>query len=200
MEGPPLMKNRLIIAILLHLFVLPLGAQVSDGYLLKAMLINGDTVPIYVLNEVRILAPVAFKNKTEAVKFTKLVKNVKKVYPYAKITGIKVREYEEIVKNAKTEKERRQRMKEAEDDLREQFEDDIKNLTHKQGIILIKLIDRETGNSSFELIKEFRGKIMATFYQAIGKLFGYDLKMSYDPEGEDKEIEKIVQMIEAGMI
>lgn len=194
------MKNRLIIAILLHLFVLPLGAQVSDGYLLKAMLINGDTVPIYVLNEVRILAPVAFKNKTEAVKFTKLVKNVKKVYPYAKITGIKVREYEEIVKNAKTEKERRQRMKEAEDDLREQFEDDIKNLTHKQGIILIKLIDRETGNSSFELIKEFRGKIMATFYQAIGKLFGYDLKMSYDPEGEDKEIEKIVQMIEAGMI
>jgi hypothetical protein len=200
MEGPPLMKNRLIIAILLHLFVLPLGAQVSDGYLLKAMLINGDTVPIYVLNEVRILAPVAFKNKTEAVKFTKLVKNVKKVYPYAKITGIKVREYEEIVKNAKTEKERRQRMKEAEDDLRNQFEDDIKNLTHKQGIILIKLIDRETGNSSFELIKEFRGKIMASFYQAIGKLFGYDLKMNYDPEGQDKEIEKIVQMIEAGMI
>ena len=91
-------------------------------------------------------------------------------------------------------------MKQAEKELKEQFEDDIKGLTHSQGILLIKLIDRETGESSFELIEEFRGKILAVFYQAIGKLFGYDLKMTYDPDGEDKEIEKIVLMIEAGQI
>jgi protein associated with RNAse G/E len=194
------MKNLLITGFVSLVLSASAFSQANEGYLLKAMVVNGDTIPIYIMNEIKILSPVVFKNKTDAVKFTKLVKNVKKVYPYAKITGIKVREFDEIVKKAKNEKERKEKMKQAEDELRAQFEDDIKNLSHKQGILLIKLIDRETGESSYELIKEFRGKIMASFYQAIGKLFGYDLKMDYDPQGEDKEIEQIVVMIENGVI
>jgi hypothetical protein len=199
-SAAPLMKYLLLTGIIFLAALNPCHSQNPNGLLVRAVIIGGDTIPIYVMNEIRIYAPMVFKNRTDAVKFTKLVKNVKKVYPYAKITGIKVREYEEIIKNTRSEKERKQKMKAAEDELRAQFEDDIKGLTQKQGILLIKLIDRETGKSSFDLIREFRGKIMATFYQAIGRLFGYDLKMDYDPEGEDKEIEKIVQMIESGMI
>lgn len=168
--------------------------------LTRAILMDGDTVPIYVMNEVRIFGPIIFQNKTEAMQFTRLVRNVKKVYPYAVITAIKVREFEEIIKNAKTDKERKEKMKIAEDELKEQFEDDVKDMTFKQGLLLIKLIDRETGVTSFELIKEFRGRFMASFYQTVGRLFGYNLKTTYDPEGEDKEVEKIVQLIEIGAL
>jgi hypothetical protein len=194
-----LMKTLLYCIGFLVFLAAPVFGQ-TKPVLTRAILIEGDTVPIYVMNEVKIFGPIIFNNKTDAIKFSRLVKNVKKVYPYAKITGIKVREFEEIIKNAKNEKDRKAKMKIAEDELKGQFEDDVKNLTFKQGILLIKLIDRETGATSFELIKEFRGRFMASFYQTIGRLFGYNLKTTYDPEGEDKEVEKIVLMIENGAI
>ncbi len=193
------MKSTFFSILLFFVLILPVAGQTSP-VLTRAILIDGDTVPIYVMNQVKIFGPIIFQNKTDAIRFTRLVRNVKKVYPYAKITGIKVKEFDEIIKNAKNEKDRKEKMKAAEDELKAQFEDDVKNMTFKQGVLLIKLIDRETGNSSFELIKEFRGRFMASFYQTIGRLFGYNLKTTYDPEGEDKEVEKIVQMIENGAI
>jgi hypothetical protein len=128
------------------------------------------------------------------------VLNVRKVYPYAKIVAAKSQEYNYLIANAKTRKERKKLMKQAEEDLKTQFEDDVKNMNEVQGQILIKLIDRETGLSSYELIKEFRGGITAVFYQSFGRLFGYNLKSTYDPIGEDKEIEEIVKLIETGKL
>jgi hypothetical protein len=101
---------------------------------------------------------------------------------------------------AQSDKERRQLMKRAEDELKAEFEDDLKKLTFKQGLILIKLVDRETGNTSYELVQELRGKFTAFFWQAFARLFGYNLKVEYDPLGDDKEIEDIVVMIENGQI
>ena len=91
-------------------------------------------------------------------------------------------------------------MKKAQDELEAQFGDDLKALTFSQGKILLKLVDRQTGNSSFELVQEFRGKFVAFFWQSFAKLFGYNLKIQYDPLGEDKDIELIVLMIENGTI
>ena len=73
-------------------------------------------------------------------------------------------------------------------------------MTFSQGKILIKLIDRETGESSYALVQELRGNFTAFFYQAFARLWGYDLKVRYDPEGEDQQIEAIVKMIERGQI
>lgn len=157
-----------------------------------------DSVSIQILDEVKIYSAVIFLNKIEAVKYSKLVRDVKRAYPYAKIAAEKMKEYNVIVSNAKSKKERKKLMKKAEDDLKTQFEKDIKNLTDKQGNILVKLIDRETGNSSYDIIKELRGSLMAAFWQSVGVLFGYDLKATYDPNGEDKEIEDIVKKIENG--
>ena len=140
------------------------------------------------------------KYKVYARKHSRLIHNVKRAYPYAKLAGIKLREYEVVLKNASSDKERRQLMKQAERELKDEFEDDLKNLTFKQGIILIKLVDRETGDSSYELVQELRGKFVAFFWQTFARLFGYNLKVKYDPEGEDKEIEDIVVMIENGSI
>jgi hypothetical protein len=157
-----------------------------------------DTINFQLLEEVEIYSAMIFLNKIEAVKYSKLVRDVKRAYPFAKVAALKMNEYNAIVNNAKTKKEKKKLMKKAEDDLKSQFEKDVKNLTDVQGNILVKLIDRETGSSSYDIIKEFRGSLMATMWQSVGVLFGYNLKSTYNPKGEDKEIEDIVRKIEKG--
>jgi len=179
---------------------MPLAGQDTTGIVTRAVIINGDTLPLISLNEVKIFGPVVFANKMEALYFSRLVLNVRKVYPYAKIVAAKTLEYNRLIAQAEKRKERKRLMKLAQDELMMQFEDDIKNMTEDQGKILIKLIDRETGASSYDLIKEFRGGLVAVFYQSFGRFYGYNLKSTYDPNGEDKEIENIVVMIESGKL
>jgi len=175
--------------------------QADDSItILRARIKNNDTLYFANLPEFTIVKKYPRKFRAALRRHDKLVRNVKKVYPYAKIAGLKLREYEVVLKNAKSDRERRKLMKQAEKELKEQFEGDITKLTFSQGIILIKLIDRETGNSSYVLIQELRGKVIAFFWQSLARLFGYNLKTGYDPEGEDREIEYIVQQIERGEI
>ena len=166
--------------------------------ILRANIKNNDTLYFANLPAFTIVKKYPRKFRAALRRHDKLVRNVKKVYPYAKIAGLKLVEYEDLLKNASSDRERRRLMKQAEKELKSEFEGDITKLTFSQGIILIKLIDRETGNSSYVLIQELRGKVIAFFWQSLARLFGYNLKTGYDPEGEDKEIEYIVQQIERG--
>jgi len=189
--------------VILILFVVVGSAQVvfsqdTSSVVTRAIVINGDTLPVLALEEVKIFGPVIFASKYEALRFSKLVYHVKKVYPYAKIVTVKVQEFNYLISQASSKREKKRLMKQAEDELKAQFEDDIKNMSSTQGEILIKLIDRETGSSSYDIIKEFRGGIVATFYQTFGRFFGYNLKSTYDPFGADKDIEQIMVMIENG--
>ncbi|MCK9612085.1 MAG: DUF4294 domain-containing protein [Bacteroidales bacterium] len=191
--------RKLILYIILGILSFKYGAaQDTTNVVARAIVINGDTLPIIALNEVKIFGPVIFSSKLEALKFSRLVYHVKKVYPYALIVSEKVKEYNNIVMNTSNKKERKQKMKLAEEELKKQFEDDVKNMNETQGIVLLKLIDRETGSSSFDIIKEFRGGLVAMFYQSFSRLFGYNLKSTYDPFGADKDIEQIVVMLENG--
>jgi len=99
-----------------------------------------------------------------------------------------------------TEKEQRKLYKRAEEELKAEFGDELKALTFSQGRILLKLVDRETGTPTYHIVKELRGSFVAFFWQNLSRLFGYNLKEKYDPEGNDKDIETIVLMIENGMI
>jgi hypothetical protein len=192
--------SRLFSILFVLLFLSPVFAQHNDGVVARAIIFEGDTIPIIGLAEVKIFGPVIFKSKHDAIRFSKLMKNVKKVYPYARVVSIKVKEYNDLIANATNEREKKRLMKEAEKNLKAEFEDDIKDMTFAQGEILIKLIDRETGTTSYDLIKEFRGRIVAIFWGSLGKLFGFDLKSTYDPQGADKDIEQIVIMIENGAL
>jgi hypothetical protein len=191
---------RLLIVILLLTIAWPLWSQNSEYIVVRGTLEGNDTVAVIDLNEITIRSFPIFKGKRDIRTHTKLVRNVKKVYPYARLAGIKLREYETILAEAKNDKERKRIIKEAEAELKEEFGDELRELTFSQGKILIKLVDRETGESSFELVKELRGSFSAFFYQAFARIFGYNLKVKYDPEGEDRKIEHIVQMIETGQI
>lgn len=175
-------------------------SQEAQEKIVIAKIIDGDTLIMFDLPEHMVSARLPHKLRSYARKNNRLVYNVKKAYPYAKLAGIKLNEYEVLLKNASSDAERKKLMKQAESELKEEFEDDLKKLTFKQGLILIKLVDRETGNSSYVLIQELRGKFTAFFWQTFARLFGFNLKVEYDPEGEDREIEEIVVMIEKGEI
>ncbi len=198
------MKRFIFILILFVFTSLEGHSQIrkyNDGpFIARAVILDGDTVPVFDLPVVRILGPRIFKSKIEAIRYSKLIRDVKRVYPYAKLSGIKFRKYNSMLLNVSNEKEKKRLMKQAENELREEFEDDIRKLTMKQGIILIKLIDRETGNTSFEIVKELRGTFTAFFWQQIGRIFGISLKIEYLPETRDKYIEEIVVMIENGTV
>ena len=118
----------------------------------------------------------------------------------AKIASFKVAEYNRIYMNFKTDRERKAYIKKTEKDLFAEFEDQIRHMTVSEGRILIKLIDRESGKSSYEIIKEFKGGFSAFFWQTVARLFGHDLKSAYDAENEDKMIEYIVMQIDTGVI
>jgi hypothetical protein len=192
------MNRIFFILFFLGFATLPIQAQEPESKIVIARVVDGDTLITYDLPEYLVTAKMPRKLKKLARQNARLVYNVKKAYPYAKIAGLKLREYEVILRNANSDAERRKIMKQAEEELKEEFEDDLRKLTFKQGLILIKLVDRETGNSSYVLIQELRGKFVAFFWQTFARIFGYNLKTEYDPEAEDRNIEEIVVMIENG--
>lgn len=182
---------------------LKVAAQDEDppkGIVTKAVIIDGDTVPVFWIPEVRILGPRTFKSKGQAITWTKLVQNVKRVYPYAKLAGKKMKEYNELLRPVESKRERRRLIEKMQDELFAEFEGELRKLTITQGKILVKLIDRETSFTTYDIIKDYRGGIMAGFWQLAGSIFGYNLKEPYEPDGKDREIETICIMIENGTI
>lgn len=132
--------------------------------------------------------------------YTLLELKVKKVYPIAKVAAIKLAEYNKVYASFKSQRERRNYVKAVEKQLFLEFEDELRRMKVSEGRILIKLLDRETGSSSFEIIKEFKGGFSAFFWQSVAKLFGHDLKAQYDPVTEDRIIEYIIGQIDLGLI
>lgn len=165
-----------------------------------AQITTNDTIPLIILPRVTIYAPIIFKSRRKARRFNRLVRNVKRVYPYAKLAGIKFNEYNKLIANVKSKKQQRKIMKQLQKDIESKYGDDLRSMTFTQGKILLKLIDRETGNSSYDIVEEFRGKFLAFFLQSFSRIFGYNLKVRYDPLKKDRNIEIIVEMIENGSI
>jgi len=166
----------------------------------QAVIVDGDTIPNVSIEEVIIFPRLVFKNRYRERRYSKLVRDVKKAYPYAKLAKDMLLNMESEFVKLQTEKERDKYIKTVEKQLMNEFGTELKKLTVNQGRILLKLIDRETGNTSYELVKELRGTISAVFWQTIARLFGSDLRAQYDPKGEDKLIERVVRMIETGQI
>ena len=149
---------------------------------------NGDTIITVNLPEMDISLMKQYQDMLDTRHGRRLVNNVRKVYPYAKEAGKLLAQYDELLVGMKSSKARRQLMKEAEDDITAKYSKELKKMTFSQGAILIRLIDRETGSSSF--------------YQGFARLWGYNLKTEFDPKTnkEDENIEIIITMIEKGWL
>ncbi len=198
-----LKMNICKIYILIFLFAFIYFPSKVDAQLYaRYEIINGDTVPIFDLPLIKVggefsKKPV-FKNKRQSYKYRKLTAYVKKVYPYANLASQKLNECEEKIKN--NPEERKKAMRNAEKELRKKYGKAMKRLTVTQGKILLLLIDRQTGFTTFELVQELRGDFSASMYQGLALLFGSTLKMNYDPRGEHWMIEDIVMKIEKGIL
>jgi hypothetical protein len=164
----------------------------------RAVIYEGDTIPYITLPAVVCFGERKFRNKKEAAKWTRLLYNVKKVYPYSILAAARLKEYDRVLATIPNEKDRKNYMAVVEENLKKEFSEDLKNLTMTQGRILIKLIDRETGKNSYTLIKELRGSFSAFMWQSLATLFNSSLKAEYDAEGEDKPIEDAIRLIESG--
>ena len=163
---------------------------------------NGDTTLIVYLPEVDIDLMQRYLQITDTRKGRRLANNVKKVYPYAKLAGAKMQEYDSILAHVDDKAERNRLMKQAEKEITDQYTEELKDLTITQGLILVRLIDRETGSTTYQVVQELRGKFRAFFYQGFARLWGYNLKEQYDPHNnpEDDEIETIMTLLERGVI
>ena len=168
-------------------------------YLLQEVERNGVTMPEIEIKEVTINARPGRARRSEYRQYERLISNIKKVYPYALMVREKLTQVNEELKNI-PDKDRKRYLKEVEKDVFGEYEDDIRDMTISQGRILIKLIDRETQNTSYTLIRDYRGKFSAAFWQGIARFFGTNLKEEYDPYGEDALIEAIIKEIDAGRL
>jgi len=190
-----------IIAVALGLFLLPsnITAQIErNSIVVRAMVLNGDTVPMVMLEGVSISEQRFKRSRRYDRQYGRLLRKVLKTYPYALVTRELLEDYQHELDKLHAERDKNAYLDIAEAELKAEFEGEIQELTVSEGKILIKLIDRETGNTSYELIKKLKGGFNAFMWQSMARLFGSDLKAGYDPLGDDKMIESIVQEIERG--
>ena len=161
-----------------------------------------DTILMVYLPEVDIDLMGRYYEITDTRRGRRLVSNVRKVYPYAKLASTKLKEFDTMLADVTSDSERHRMMKQAEKEISDQYTEELKKLTFSQGAILIRLIDRETGNTSYKLVQELRGKLRAFFYQGFARLWGYNLKTEFDPKNnkEDEEIDIIATLLERGQI
>lgn len=161
---------------------------------------NGDTIPNAQLPVVDVFAKGTRKQLRDRAKYDRLVYNVKKTLPYARIAAKRIEEINNHLATLKTEKEKDAYLKKAEKEMFAEFEAPLRKLSFSQGRILIKLIDRETGNTSYSLVKDYKGGMSAFFWQSVARVFGANLKDDYEEDGEDTMIETIVSQIDAGFL
>lgn len=142
-----------------------------------------------------------FLKKKDQRKYDRLVRHVKKVYPFAKLAGERMKAYA-MVMESMTKKERKNLVRSFEEEIKKTHGQDLRKLTPAQGRILLKLIDRETGNTPYELIEDLRGSFAAIFWQITASFFDFDLKEGFDPKSreEDLYIDEICRMIDAGQL
>ena len=198
-------RPNIVVLTLFTLFFVSLSARAQEkqnngGYLVPICVYKGDTIPYVQLRTVYIFKPIKFKNDKERREYYKLVRNVKKVYPIAREINRTILETYEYLQTLPNEKARQRHIRKVEKGLKEQYTPRMKKLTFAQGKLLIKLVDRQSNQTSFELVKAFMGPFKAGFYQTFAALFGASLKKEYDPTGEDKLTERVVLLVENGQI
>lgn len=207
-EGLSLRAAVLVVFLVAGLvsFVLPSTAraqstepQTAKRYIVHGRIVGGDTIAHVNIGEVRCFAKARYKSERQKRKWTRYIYNVKRALPYARMLARELKIINDSLALMTTEKERSKFIERKEKEMFAKYEDKLKHLTVRQGRILIKLIDRETGTTSYEAIRMLKGRFKAFWWQGIARLFGSNLKTEYDPEGEDKYLENVVLLIDMGV-
>jgi hypothetical protein len=163
----------------------------NDTIRVSSAIIDGEYVPWIMTKETYIRDGRVFKTPQDRLDFFRLRYNVLKVEPYAIFAGNRYRQLERDLATTADKKLQKEMVKTCEKEIKDLFSREIKNMSITQGEILIKLVNRETGDTSFELVKELKGGINAFMFQSLARIFGHNLKQTYDPL-EEHDIEAIL--------
>lgn len=172
---------------------------IPDGYALGSVE-NGDTIPHVYLPTVYVFPELTFKNDKERQQYNKLVRDVKRTLPYARLIYETLIETYEYIETLPDEKSKQAHIKRMEKELYAQYKPELKKLTLSQGKLLIKLVDRECHQSSYNLAKAYLGSFRAGFWNIFAGMFGASLKTKYDPNGKDALTERVVLLVQCGAI
>jgi hypothetical protein len=196
--------KRLGVILIIIAFVVALPAEASaqkSGRQRK----SGDIVEIrrdengeeYLYTPIK---EVTIRGKLRYVKnYERMVRAVKKVYPLAKEASKRMAEITVDLEELRR-RDRKQYTSAMEEALKKELTPMLWKMTRYEGVILLKLLDRETDKTAFSIIKLYRSGFVAGFYQTLARLFGNNLKLEYDPEGEDRTLEQIVRYYEQGLL
>lgn len=178
--------------------------RIIPNYYVKQqrVFLDGDSMTLYTLRTVTVFPAIKFKNKKEEEYYWRTVRNVKILLPYAKMIRETLMETYEYIETFETKKEREDYLKRMEGAIFEQYKPILKRFSRNQAKLLIKLIQRETDQSSYEIVRAFLGSFRAVFWQGFGRLFGVSLKGKYEPSKnrEDWMIEQIATRVEQGTL
>lgn len=152
---------------------------------------QGELIPWTVMHDIYIVDSRIFKSEEDRIAYNRLKYNVMKVLPYAKFAGQRYQQLQRDLATTADKKKQKEMVKACEDQIKDLFNREIKNLTISQGEVLIKLISRETGNTTYSMAKDLKGGLHAFMYQSVARLFGHNLKEDYDPATEH-DIEAIL--------
>lgn len=161
---------------------------------------HGDSIPAIIFPTFYKYPPMIFKNDKERDRYNRLVANVKRLLPLAKLAKYTVIETYDYLQTLPTKKEKAEHIKLVEDGLKKQYAPTLKRLSRSQGRLLVKLIDRECGQTGYNIAQAFIGSFKANIYQAMAFCFGNSLTKRYDPEGDDRYTERVVRLVESGQL
>lgn len=193
---------------LCFIFVIKLNAQnvgkdefvPHGGARLMVQVEGNDTILLAFLHDLWVFPKTTFKNKKQEQYFWRTVRDVKKVLPYAKLVASELNYVNMQLVDIKSEKDRKKYLNKYEKDLFKKHESNLRKMTVTQGRLLMKLIDRECERTSYDLIKAYRGNVSAFFWQGIARVFGSNLKVGYDAQTDDKLLERVILLVEAGQL
>lgn len=170
------------------------------GYILPGIIIGNDTLPLINMSTVAVIQPMVFKSHDEYLRYRKLVRDVKKVYPYAKLAKEILGQVTYALDTISGKRDQKKFIKSKDEELQQRYTEELKKLSVTQGKILVKIVARETGRTTYDIVKELRGSVSAFMWQQMARVFGSNLKMGFDAQGEDKMINHIILRIENGQL
>lgn len=166
----------------------------------NAIVDKGDTIPYFELPQVYVFPPYRFKNRKQEQEYWRMVYDVKKVLPLAKLIRATLIETYHILETIPTDKAKSKHLKAVEKQMVADYKPQMKKLTLRQGKLLIRLVDRYCNQTSYDLLKAYMGSFRAGFWQTFAVLFGASLRTEWDPTGKDAMLERIVLMVESGAL
>jgi hypothetical protein len=188
------------------LFIVYFGLSVyayGDEYVVDSVRLqvnSNDTFYLARMQDIWVYPQMVFTSKKQERFYWKTVRDVKKTLPFAKELAIEMRVADQQLALLPDDKARRKWWKQHEKYLFKKYENDFRRMTASQGQMLMKLMDRESDKTSYEIIKHYRGKASANFWQFVAKLFKNDLKEEYDASDKDRIVERVINLVEAGQL